>query len=91
MDQADQLIVNVVAQKQPFLVIETNYGKKYTANLSSFKAVYCFPKSQKEWEDVSVSTGGYALTWGCRFEVHVDQVIADATHIADLQNEAMGV
>ena len=90
MDQTDQLIVNVSAQKQPLLTIETNYGKRYTADLSGFNAVYCFPKNQKEWEDVSISTSGYALTWGSRFEVHVDQVIAEATHIEDAHTKAMG-
>lgn len=91
MDQTDQLIINVTAQKQPLLTIDTNYGKRYTADLSSFKEVYCFPRSQKEWEDVSVTTGGYALTWGCRFEVHVDQVIAEATHTEEGQDKAIGV
>jgi hypothetical protein len=91
MDQTDQLIVCVTAQKQPLLTIETNYGNKYVTDLSGFKTVYCFPKSQKEWENVSISTGGFAITWGCRFEMHIDQVVAEATHIESLQSKAMGV
>ncbi len=91
MDQTDQLIISVIAQKLPTLIIETNYGKRYVADLSAFKSVYCFPKNQKEWEDVGVSTNGYALTWGSRFEVHVDQVTAEATLVEDIhKNRAIG-
>lgn len=90
MDQADQLILCVTAQEKPLLTIETNYGKKYMADLSRFETVYCFPKTQKEWEDVSISTVGYALTWGCRFEVHVDQIVAESSQIENIQTEAMG-
>jgi hypothetical protein len=90
MDQTDQLIVKVEPLDKPRLVIETNYGKKYTADLSEFGSVYCFPKDQKDWENVSISTGGYALTWGCRFEVHVDQVVAEASTVEDIKRTAAG-
>jgi hypothetical protein len=84
MDQTDQLIVRVEALELPKLVIETSYNKKYTSDLSAFKGVHCFPKTQQDWEDVSISTGGYALTWGCRFEVHVDQIIPEAVSVENI-------
>ncbi|MBI4405420.1 MAG: hypothetical protein HY537_14750 [Deltaproteobacteria bacterium] len=88
MDQSNQLIKKVQSQILPRLVIETSVGKRYLADLSRFKGVYCFPKSQAEWNEVSVTTAGYALIWPSRFEVHVDQVIDAAIRVEDVRQTA---
>lgn len=72
----------------PKLAIETNERKRYLADLSDFKSVYCFPKTQTEWENVSITEQGFNLTWGTRFEVHVDQVVDSATAVEDVKLRA---
>ena len=88
MDQANIVIQKVHPLKMPKVVIETNERKRYTADLSEFKSVYCFPKTQAEWENVSVTEQGFNLTWGTRFEVHVDQVVDSATAVEDVKLHA---
>ena len=88
MDKAHQLIVNVKVLGMPRIAIETNAGKRFTSDLSKFKSVYCFPPSQSEWNNVSITTGGHSLTWTTRFEVHVDQVIDAAESVEDLKKRA---
>ena len=77
MDQTDEIILKVRPKKIPMLEIWTNKGNRYLSDLSYFYAVYCFPKSNDEWKDVRVDTSGYSLSWGCGFEVHVDQVVSE--------------
>jgi len=79
MDQTNIVVRSVKALQWPKIQIETNEAKRYVADLSNFKAVYCFPQDQKAWENVSVTASGFNLTWGTRFEVHVHQVIDSAT------------
>lgn len=88
MDQANIVILSVKAGQSPFLTIEASDGFIYKADMSKFKAVYCFPKTQKEWEDVSVSAFGYNLTWGSRFEVHSLQVIDQAVSKEAVKKQA---
>lgn len=61
--------------------IEASDGNRYDADLSSFASVYCFPRNADEWAQVSVDSYGLGLTWACRFEVHVDQVIGLASKV----------
>lgn len=61
--------------------IEASDGNRYDADLSSFSGVYCFPRDPGEWSRVSIDSYGLGLTWACRFEVHVDQIIGLATHV----------
>ena len=78
MDQANLVIISVKAEESPIVSVEVSNGIIYKSDLSRFKPVYCFPKTQKEWEDMSITAYGYNLTWGCRFEVHVGQIISHA-------------
>jgi len=64
--------------------IEASDGNRYTADLSSFSRVYCFPQNADQWARVCIDSYGLGLTWACRFEVHVDQVIGLATHVEPL-------
>lgn len=88
MDQTNLVILSVTPEQSPTLSIEANDGNIYKADLSRFKPVYCFPKTQEEWNDVSISAFGYNLTWGCRFEVHIQQVIEHATHVELAKKQA---
>jgi hypothetical protein len=85
MDQAHLIMTFVKPLGIPRVEIETNEMKKYIGDLSSFKSVYCFPKNQEEWNDLSITASGFNLTWGTRFEVHVDQVIDSADTIEDVK------
>jgi hypothetical protein len=88
VDQTNILIRSVKALAIPVIEVETNEAKKYTADLSRFKQVHCFPKSQLDWEDVSVTAQGYNLTWGSRFEVSVDQVVDWSQSIETVKKHA---
>jgi hypothetical protein len=72
----------------PRLQITTNEGKRYTSSLSGLSFVKCFPKGQQEWESVSITAGGHSLTWACRFEVHVWQVIDAKEAVQDIKLHA---
>ena len=72
----------------PKLEISTNEQKSYVVDLSELSSVYCFPKTQSEWEDVSIAAQGFNLTWGTRFEVHVHQAIDSAESVADIKRQA---
>ena len=90
MDKTDQIILTVTAIKLPKIIIETNYGYRYTSDLSKFKKVYCFPTNQKEWESVDITESGFNLTWSTRFEVSVDQIIDAAESVEEIKHTAIG-
>ncbi len=75
------VILRVETPEYGRVTIETSNGKRYSAVLTSFSKVHCFPKSEQDWEQVSLDSYGLALTWSSRFEVHVDQVIGLADRI----------
>lgn len=66
------------------IIIETSDDRRYESDLSSFSAVYCFPKDEAEWKKCNVDSYGLGIIWSSRFEVHVDQVIGLATKDAKL-------
>jgi hypothetical protein len=88
MDQAHIVITAVKALQLPKVEIETNEGKRYISDLSEFKNLYCFPKDQKQWKDLSITASGFNITWGTRFEVHVHQIIDSATSQQKIQLRA---
>ena len=61
--------------------IDASDGNRYDADLSSFSAVYCFPRDADGWARVSIDSYGLGLVWTTRFEVHVDQIIGLADHV----------
>jgi len=77
MDTSDPVVKSVRALQMPFIEFESLDGYKYTVDLSKFKSVYCFPKDQKEWESV-FEMGGDCIIWKNRFEIHVDQAVANS-------------
>ena len=88
MDKTDIVIINVRALGLPRVVVETNESKRYVVNLSEFKSVFCFPKNQKEWENISITASGFNLTWGTRFETGVDQVLDAAESSEEIRMHA---
>ena len=81
MGHTTPLIRSVTTPAYRQVSIEATDGNRYTADLSSFASVYCFPCDPSEWSKVSVDSYGLALVWSSRFEVHVDQIIGLATRI----------
>ena len=75
MDKATKLIVSIEPLEYCRVQILTSDGQFVTADLSRFKTVHCFPKTEKDWKLVSVDSSGLDLIWSSRFEVHVDQVL----------------
>lgn len=78
MDNITPVIVNIRIKQYPEIEIETSNGKLYRSNLSGFAQVYCFPKNQEEWEEISIDSYGLGLIWSSRFEIHIDQLIGTA-------------
>jgi hypothetical protein len=68
------------------LQIDASDGNRYEADLSSFAAVYCFPRDPDAWSRVSIDSHGLGLIWASRFEVHVDQIVGLATHVDPVQS-----
>ena len=79
MDQTNIVINSVKPLGLAKVEIEASNAKRYVCDLSEFSQVKCFPKDQIAWEDVSITTHGFNLTWGSCFEVHALQLIGCAT------------
>jgi hypothetical protein len=77
VDKTTSLIVSVSARQNFQVEVLLTDGNTVVSDLSRFKSVYCFPKSDAEWLNVSVDSHGLDLIWASRFEVHVDQVLAN--------------
>lgn len=85
MDSTTPVVLNLNSQEYMKISIDSSDGKRYYADLSSFKNVYCFPKSLDEWKKVYPDSFGTALIWSSRFEVHIDQIIGLAHRIETIQ------
>lgn len=79
------VIVRVETPSLGRVIVETSDGTRYHADLSPLSAVYCYPRSQTAWDEVSPDSHGLALIWTSRFEVHVDQVIGLADRVEPLR------
>jgi len=88
MGAANSVILRVATPAYGILVIEMTDGFRYRADLSSFSGVYCYPKTNEDWNRVAPDSSGFALVWSTRFEVHVDQVIALASRREPLEQTA---
>ena len=66
------------------VIIEASDGKRYSADLTRFRSVPCFPRDAEAWSRVSIDSYGLALVWTCRFEVHADQVMGLADWIESI-------
>ena len=88
MDQTNILVTRVSPLECPELEVEMTDGKKYVADLSIFKKVKCFPKTQEEWEKVFITESGYNITWSSRFEVHAGQIISHSVSKEAIKKQA---
>jgi len=70
------------------VTIAAGDGKRYSADLTRFCSVPCFPPDADAWAKVWIDSYGLALVWACRFEVHADQVIGLADRIDDIDAAA---
>lgn len=77
MDEADPIVKSVRTLKIPLIKFDSTDGYRYTVDLAKFKSVYCFPKDQTEWNQVFQMEGD-KIVWKNRFEVHIDQAVANA-------------
>lgn len=82
------LIARVETPSYGRVVIEGSDGKRYHADLSSLSKVYCYPKTDEAWQEVSIDAYGLSLVWTSRFEVHVDQVIGLADRVEPVRRSA---
>jgi hypothetical protein len=88
MGRATPVIRAVSTPAYGRVVIEGSDGKRYSADLSSFRAVPCYPPDPEAWARVSIDSYGLALVWACRFEVHADQVVGLADKVEPVEAAA---
>jgi len=88
MGASTPVILRVATPDYGRVVIEASNGMRYETDLGSFSAVYCYPQTRAAWNEVTPDSSGYALVWTSRFEVHIDQVIALASHAESTQQTA---
>ena len=88
MGRATPVIRAVATPAYGRVVIEGNDGKRYSADLSLFRTVRCYPPDADAWARVSIDSYGLALVWACRFEVHADQVIGLADKVENVEAAA---
>jgi hypothetical protein len=69
-------------------VVEVSDGRRYHADLTSFERVYCYPRDEAAWRQVSADSYGLGLVWASRFEVHIDQVMGLAVHTEPIERSA---
>jgi cell division septal protein FtsQ len=61
------------------ITIELNDGSVYSANLSKFNDVYCYPKNMQSWLTARIGEYKADIEWDSGFAVHIDQIAALAT------------
>jgi len=88
MDKTNILIISVKPLEYCKLEFEGTDGKKYISDLTMFQKVHCFPADQAEWNKVSITEGGYNLTWSSRFEVNVFQAVDQAISSEVIRQQA---
>lgn len=54
--------------------ITLNDNSTYTADISSFQKVYCYPKDLTEWEKAFIGEFKADIQWPCGFDIHLHQI-----------------
>ena len=88
MDKANILILSVRPLEYCKVELEVTDGKKYISDLTIFKKVHCFPTDQDEWNKISITEGGYNITWSSRFEINVYQAVDYAISSETIRQQA---
>ncbi|NOT77518.1 MAG: hypothetical protein HOP07_00785 [Bacteriovoracaceae bacterium] len=60
--------------KYNIIKINLSDDSVYTADISSFQSVYCYPKNEAEWLQAFVGEFKTAIEWPCGFDIHLDQI-----------------
>lgn len=60
--------------KYNIITIQLYDGSEYTADISSFQKVYCYPKDQTEWEKAFIGEFKADIQWPCGFDIHLHQI-----------------
>lgn len=81
MGRSTPLIRSVATPEYGRVTVEASDGNRYSADLTSFRRVFCFPSDTEAWSRVSIDSYGLGLVWACRFEVHADQIFSLADKI----------
>jgi len=81
MDRTTPVMRSVTTPAYGRVVIEAADGNRYSADLSSFRTVSCYPPDAEAWSRVFIDSYGLVLVWACRFEVHADQIIGLADKV----------
>lgn len=47
---------------------------EYTADISSFQHVYCYPRDEAEWKQAFIGEFKADIQWPCGFDIHLHQI-----------------
>ena len=67
-------ITDFQLHKYNIISIKLNDGSEYTADISSFQPVYCYPKDENEWSKAFVGEFKADIQWPCGFDIHLHQI-----------------
>jgi hypothetical protein len=88
MGTAAPVILRVETPAYGRIIVEASDGVRYYADLSAFERVYCYPRDEVTWKQVSPDSYGLGLVWTTRFEVHIDQIIGLAERREPVERSA---
>jgi hypothetical protein len=49
-------------------------NSEYTADISSFSKVHCYPKNEQEWALAYIGECAIDVEWSSGFGIHLDQI-----------------
>jgi hypothetical protein len=60
--------------KMNLIQITLSDKSEYTADISSFQDVYCYPKNESEWNQAHIGECAIDIEWPNGFGIHLDQI-----------------
>ncbi len=49
-------------------------NSEYTADISSFQEIFCYPQNENEWKQAFVGEFKVDIQWPCGFDIHLHQI-----------------
>lgn len=68
-------IINFELLEYNIIKITLSDSSIYTANIESFKSVYCYPKNLSEWRDAQIGECAIDIEWSSGLGIHLDQIV----------------
>ena len=60
--------------KHNIIRIHLSDNSEYTADISSFQDIICYPKNESEWSEAYIGECAIDIEWPGGFGIHLDQI-----------------